>query len=181
MGHQCLLKHNLLKTDFRPFPSPWHCNVCRESKQGYERWRCVGGCDYDVCYTCIESLIPNTRDEIYGRASGQAPTVLLGATAAASGRHISQSRIPHKHYVAYLDYRCNECGKSRREEYVDRFFCPHCSYDKCFACARSSGGDQEGLTIQMVDLEPFASGASRHAYKVMATKSDGWFDFAFII
>ncbi len=171
--HQCPSKHDLLETDFCQVTSEWFCDVC--GSPGSSRWRCISGCDYDVCRSCIGTRIPSTFEEIGGHAYKQAPTFLLGA-AAPSRREVSQALIPHQHYVAYIDFQCNECKKCRRS---NRLFCPRCSYDKCFSCkAKSEQRRPEGQLkrFELPSDEPFASGISRHAYKVMVGKSDGSFD-----
>ena len=149
MGNRlsCPNGHAVISIDYLPFNAKWKCGRCKkEFSSNDERWRCCSKCDFDHCNTCIVAVA---------------------------------NKPNHPHPLAYVSYDCSECGES----FVgDRVYCPPCktTYDACYRCAllkimakeASSSGKIKSITINST---PFASGATREAFRVEATMQDGEF------
>ncbi|CAG0888749.1 unnamed protein product [Darwinula stevensoni] len=83
----------------------------------------------------------------------------------------------HPHTLAYVNYKCKECGESSEG---DRMYCPTCklTYDACYPCAllKIMSKDASSTTaVKSIQVEstPFASGTTRDVFKVAATMNDG--------
>ena len=143
----CPKGHAVISVDYQPFSSNWKCDGCKKSFTSNEaRWRCCSKCNFDLCLPCIMAV---------------------------------DFKPNHSHALAYVMYVCNEC---RESSMGDRVYCPTCKvgYDACYRCAlckiaaknpTEDGGG--GVKSIIINPTPFASGATRDAFKVAATMKDG--------
>ncbi|CAG0888748.1 unnamed protein product [Darwinula stevensoni] len=125
----------------------WTCDSCKKSFSSNEaRWRCCSKCDFDHCTPCIKKV---------------------------------DYKPKHPHTLAYVSYKCSECGEN---SVGDRVYCPTCkvTYDACYRCvlrkitAKDATLNGSGSVKSIsVNATPFASGATRDAFKVEATMEDG--------